>query len=168
MIDPLPFTIAACVVTLIVSGLLTWRIFAGKRGREQAFRGNPDAQGTVAIPVRGTASRGGLMAGHSANSINPSFAVTGQGLRIKVLTTTDLPFATISHVDARKTMTGGTALVFHVPGRVYIVRFGDPGLARQALALMPPAVPLAEAAAIARDGHAGAATKGLKRYHGPL
>ena len=168
MIDLLPFTVCAFLGTVVVAGLVLWRLFNGQREREQAFTDMPDAEGMIAIPVRGTASRGGFMAGHSGNSINPGFAVGKTGLRIKVLRNTNLPFGTISQVDAGGLMTGGTALIFEVPGRVYIARFGDPGLARQALALMPPGVPLTEEAATVRDGHAGAATKGLKRYRGPL
>jgi hypothetical protein len=164
----LMLTALSQLVVLAIVVALAWRMIAAKRRREQAFDAAPDDAGAGEIPVRGTSSRGGFMAGKSRNSVNPGFAIGPVGVRIKVLRSTLLPMATIRQVDARNTLTGGTALIFQIDGRVYVARFGDTGLARQALALMPPGVPLTEAAATVRDGHARAATRGLKRYHGPI
>lgn len=157
----------------LLGGLVVARLLAVRRGREaQALAAGAarDADGATELPVRGTYSRAGfLQGGYAKNSINPRFWVGRDGVRIRILKTWHLPFAELLQIDARKTMTG-VALIFQVAAanRAFVVRFGDPQLARTALALVPPTVPLTEEAACLRDGDSRAATPGLRRYRGPF
>jgi hypothetical protein len=160
------------LVLPLLAGLLIWRMMSGRHERDrQAIAAGPaqDDAGVTEFPVRGIATRGGFLGGsYSKNGMNPRFWVERGAVRLRILKTWRLPFA-IKQIDARKTI-GGTALIFHTEAanRIFIVRFGDAALARSALALIASPVPLTEEAAILRDGHPRAATRGLPRYGGPL
>jgi hypothetical protein len=171
--SPMSMVMSAWLVLALPAGFFTWRMIAARRERDRqalATGPAPDEAGATEFPVRGISTRGGFLLGaYSKNSINPNFWVEADGLRIRILKTWRLAFSDLKQVDARKTM-GGVALIFHSAAehRVFIVRFGDAALARSALSRVAPSAPLTEDAAILRDGHAGAATRGLSRYDGPL
>ena len=168
-----PNMIAMGAWLALPASLLVWRMMSARRERDrQALAAGPtsDETGMTEFPVRGVATRGGFLGGaYSQNSINPRFWISGDAVRIRILKAWRLPFVDLTQVDARKTL-GGVALIFQVKAesRVFIVRFGDAALARSALSLVPPSVPLSEDAAVLRDGHARAATRGLPRYGGRL
>jgi hypothetical protein len=154
-------------------GLVIWRVMSARSERDRRaleVGPAPDGTGVTEFPVRGAYTRGGFLQGSSSkNSINPRFWVERDAVRIRILRTWQLPFADLKQIDARKTMTG-MALVFQIEAgsRAFIVRFGDADLARSALSLIALSVPLTGAAALLRDGHERAATRGLQRYRGPL
>ncbi|HEX7946252.1 MAG TPA: hypothetical protein VF495_16405 [Phenylobacterium sp.] len=170
---PIPIVMGAWLAPVLLAGLLVWRMMSARRERDRqalAAAPTPDEAGITEFPVRGVATRGGFLGGnYSQNSLNPHFWVARDAVRIRILKEWRLPFVDLTQVDARKTM-GGMALIFHIEAenRVFIVRFGDPALARAALSLVVSSVPFTEEAAVLRDGHARAATRGLPRYTGRL
>ena len=170
---PIPIVTSAWLVLALPASLLVWRMMSARRERDRqalAAGPTPDEAGMTEFPVRGIATRGGfLRGGYSQNSISPHFWIARDAVRIRILKEWRLPFVDLTQVDARKTI-GGMALIFQIEAenRVFIVRFGDPALARSALSLVASSVPLTEEAAVLRDGHARAATRGLPRYTGRL
>jgi hypothetical protein len=165
--------LGAWPIPALLTGLLLWRMMSARRERDRlALAAGPaqDDAGFTEFPVRGAFTRAGfLQGGYSKNSINPRFWVERDAVRIRILKAWHLPFADLKQIEARKTMTG-MALIFRIEAgsRIFIVRFGEAGLARSALALVASSVPLTEEAAILRDGNARGATPGLPRYRGPL
>lgn len=170
---PIPLAMGSWLLLALPAGLFVWRMMSARRARdEQALAAGPtsDADGTTAFPVRGIATRGGFLRNsYSSNSLNPNFWIGRDAVRLRISKEWRLPFADLKQIDARKTV-GGMALIFEIAAenRVFIVRFGDEGLARAALSLVASSVPLTGDAAILRDGHARAATPGLARYDGRL
>jgi hypothetical protein len=165
--------LAGWLVAILLSGVLLWRMISARRVRDlRMLEMGPvtDEAGATEFPVHGATTRAGfLQGGYSKNSINPRFWVARDGVRIRILKMWHLPFADLTQIDVRKIMNG-MALIFRIEAgnRAFVVRFGDARLARSALALVAPSVPLTEEAAILRDGDARAATPGLPRYRGPL
>jgi len=159
--------LAIMVVTLLASGATLFWIFRAQ-SRRLAVPQSIGTDGGIRFPVRAIYARAGWF-GSSRNSINPEFVVGPSGIDLRVIRHRHLDFGEIEQADTRKTLTG-EALVLHARGgRVFVMRFGEAEQVRRVLTLLPAgAIPLTEAAATLRDGHAAGATPGLARYRGPL
>lgn len=161
------------LVMFALAGLIMWRVLASHRAREAAVLANgpqSDATGAAVFPVRGIKYRSGvLMNKYSHNSVNPAFALTAEGVRVRIFRTVMLPYREMDGIDARRTITG-IALIFMAEGRrrVLVARFGDAAIAARVLVSIPPSAPLTEAAALARDGTTTGAAVGLGGYRGRI
>ncbi|CAN5425526.1 hypothetical protein BH10PSE15_BH10PSE15_05680 [soil metagenome] len=152
---------------LLLSAVLLF-VFFRARSRRLAVPPQIGADGAMSFAVRGIYTRGGLLGGTSANSINPLFAIGPAGIDVRVIRRTHLAFDDLAYADARKTLTGHALILKTREGRVYVVRFGEAEPVRRVLELIPARIAITEDAALLRDGSPAAATPGLPRYRGRM
>lgn len=111
--------------------------------------------GAVPVVATFTGLRGLPWVALATNSLNPVLRIESEQLVYRVLRQRERPFADIRQVDVREAYgTFNLIFEFHDARRTFVANVGTAARGAQALAQLPPGVPLsARAQAAAADGH---------------
>jgi hypothetical protein len=145
----------ASVLFLVVIGAAAIGVVRRQRGRLAA--GMPGqvlqagADGVIVVPILAANIGGrGIFGGMANNSINPTLALTSEGLTFKVLRQDHWTYAQLTGVNAGKGLLGAT-LEFNAAHASLNVTVRDAAMARQVLVALPRTVQLSAKAAALRD-----------------
>lgn len=146
------FALAPILLLTVIAAIVIVRRQRGSlapAGQGQGPRAGAD--GVVAVPILAAMfSGGGLFGGMARNSINPTLALTPEGLTFKVLRQDHWSYAQLTRVDAATSLLGAT-LDFKAARASLNVTVRDVAAARQVLAALPHTVPLSPKASALRD-----------------
>ena len=143
-----PMLLLAVIAAVVVGVARRQR---GRLGPAIPGQVQPDASGVMVVPILAAHIRGGgLFPGKARNSINPTLALTPEGLAFKVLRRDRWAYAQLTSVHAAKGLLGPT-LDFDSARAKLNVTVRDLATARQVLAALPRAVPLSKKATTLRD-----------------
>ncbi len=143
--------LAPILLLTVIAAIVIVRRQRGRPAPASPDQARAGADGVVAVPILAAmVSGGGLFGGMARNSINPTLALTPEGLAFKVLRQDHWSYAQLTRVHAAKSLLGAT-LDFKAGGASLNVTVRDLAAARQVLAALPHTVPLSPKASALRD-----------------